>query len=69
MSPNMGSFDRIFRFLVALGVVILYVSGTIGGLTLLVLGILALVFLGTSFVGTCPLYIPFGFSTRGSTKK
>lgn len=69
MTPNMGSLDRILRTLVALVVVILYVGGTIGGVTALLLGILALVFLATSFVGTCPLYMPFGFSTRGSTKK
>lgn len=69
MTPNMGTTDRIFRTLLALVVGILYVSGTIGGTAALVLGVLALIFLLTSFTGTCPLYIPLGLSTRGSTEK
>ena len=30
-----------------------------------ILGILAVVFVLTSLVGTCPLYLPFDLSTRG----
>jgi hypothetical protein len=29
--------------------------------------VLAVVFLLTSAVGTCPLYMPFGISTRGKS--
>jgi len=32
-----------------------------------ILGILAIVFLLTSIVGLCPLYLPFGISTRKKT--
>lgn len=69
MTKNMGSIDRILRTLVALAIGILYGSGVIGDVTALVLGVLALVFLLTSFVGTCPLYLPLGLSTRGSTEE
>jgi hypothetical protein len=64
MTQNMGSLDRILRTLAAIVVGILYATGTIGGTTALVLGLLAVVFLLTSFVGTCPLYLPIGLSTR-----
>lgn len=64
MTQNMGSLDRILRTLAAIVVGILYATGTIGGTTALILGLLAVVFLLTSFVGTCPLYLPIGLSTR-----
>ncbi|MDQ7842027.1 MAG: DUF2892 domain-containing protein [bacterium] len=35
-------------------------SGTLA----IVLGIVAVIFLLTSFVSTCPFYMPFGISTR-----
>lgn len=63
MTQNMGSLDRLFRTAVALVVGALYVAGVIGGTTAAILGVLAAVFLLTSFVGTCPLYVPFGLST------
>ncbi len=64
MTQNMGSFDRILRTLAALLVGVLYVTGTLGGTTAFVLGVGAVAFLLTSFVGTCPLYLPMGLSTR-----
>jgi hypothetical protein len=64
MIQNMGSVDRLLRTLAALGVGGLYVAGAIGGTTALVLGLVAMAFLLTSFLGTCPLYVPVGLSTR-----
>ncbi|MEM6327197.1 MAG: DUF2892 domain-containing protein, partial [Bacteroidota bacterium] len=64
MIKNMGQVDRILRAALAILVVVLYVTDVIDGLAAIILGVLALVFLGTSFVGTCPLYLPFGLSTR-----
>lgn len=63
MTQNMGSIDRILRTVMALAVGGLYFAGTISGLTAAILGVFAIVFLLTSFVGTCPLYMPFGLST------
>jgi len=68
MTKNMGSLDRILRTLAALVVGALYLTGTIGGTTAIILGAFAVIFLLTSFVGTCPLYAPFGLSTRSKTK-
>lgn len=59
----MGSFDRVARILVAAIIVVLYFAGTITGIFGIILMILAGVFVLTSLLGTCPLYMPFGFST------
>lgn len=68
MIKNMGTLDRILRTLAALVVGGLYAAGTIGGTTALVLGVVAVAFLLTSSVGTCPLYLPIGLSTRQKTR-
>ncbi|MEM1116524.1 MAG: DUF2892 domain-containing protein [Bacteroidota bacterium] len=64
MKKNMGSIDRGVRIGVAVLVAVLYATGVLSGPVALVLGVLAAVFVATSFVGTCPLYLPFGLSTR-----
>ena len=64
MTKNMGTADRVIRTLIALAVVALYFTGKISGTLAIVLGIVAVAFLVTSFVGWCPSYVPFGLSTR-----
>lgn len=64
MKKNMGSTDKIIRILIAIAIGVLYFTKQITGTTAIVLGILAIVFLLTSFVGVCPLYKPFGISTN-----
>lgn len=64
MKKNMSNFDRGLRVVVALVVAILYFTGQITGTAAIILGILAAVFILTSLVGTCPLYLPFGLSTK-----
>jgi hypothetical protein len=63
MKKNMGMLDRIIRSVLALIIGILYFTGTISGALGLILLIGAIVFLATSFVSFCPLYLPFGIST------
>ena len=63
MSKNMGTIDRIIRFVFALAVAVLYFTGVISGTLAIILGILAGVFLLTSILGFCPLYVPFKLST------
>lgn len=67
MIKNMGTVDKAVRVAVALVIAVLYFTGQITGVAAIVLGVLAVVFLLTSAVGTCPLYLPFGISTRGKT--
>ena len=64
MKQNMGTIDRIIRIVAALAVGALYAMGVISGTIAIVLGVLAVVFIATSFLGFCPLYLPFGLSTR-----
>ena len=63
MKKNMGSTDRVIRFIVAAVIAVLYFTDVISGTLGLVLLVLAAVFVLTSFISFCPLYAPFGLST------
>ena len=58
MKQNMGSFDKLVRVLVAAVIAILYFTNQISGTVAVILGVLAVVFLLTSAIGFCPLYLP-----------
>jgi hypothetical protein len=68
MKKNMGTIDRIIRILLAIVIIILYITGSITGFAAIILGILAIVFIITSMIGFCPLYVPFKISTIGKSK-
>ena len=63
MKQNMGKADKVIRFVLAAVFSVLYFTGTVTGLLAFVLLALGGIFILTSVVGTCPLYLPFGFST------
>ena len=63
MKKNMGNADRIIRIIIAAIIGALYFTGTISGSIGVILLVLAGVFLLTSFISFCPLYLPFGIST------
>ncbi len=65
---NMGTVDKAVRLGVALLVVVLIATGVLSGALAWILGIFAVVFVVTSFIGFCPLYLPFGLSTLGKKK-
>ena len=64
MKQNMGSLDRIIRVVLAIIFAVLYFSGTVTGTLGIILLILGGVFLVTSLISFCPLYVPFKLSTR-----
>ncbi len=64
MKQNMGNLDKAVRILVAIIIAVLYFTHIISGTIAIVLLVLAAVFILTSLVGTCPLYLPFGISTK-----
>ncbi|WP_340106208.1 YgaP family membrane protein [Rhodohalobacter sp. 8-1] len=64
MKKNMGTIDRLIRIFIALVIAILYFTGILSGTAATILGVLAIVFVLTSFVGICPLYMPVGLSTN-----
>ena len=63
MKKNMGSADRIIRIVVAAVFAALYFTGTVTGTFGIILLVLGAVFVLTSFLSFCPLYLPFGLST------
>ena len=68
MKQNMGFVDRGIRILAAILIVILYFTNQITGTAAIILGVLAVVFLLTSFISFCPLYVLFKISTKKEKK-
>lgn len=60
----MGIIDKVLRVLVAIVIAGLYFANIISGTLAIVLLIIAGIFILTSFMSFCPLYLPFGISTR-----
>ena len=63
MQKNMGVADRVVRLIIAVIFAVLIALGTVKGALAWVLGILALILLGTSAVGYCGLYKVLGICT------
>lgn len=63
MKKNMGTTDRALRSLAALVIATLLLTGQIEGIIATVFGVLAVVFLLTSLISFCPLYLLFKVST------
>lgn len=68
MKKNVGSIDKVIRILIAVVVAVLYftniISGTLGIVLLVIGGILLL----TVLIGTCPIYLTLGLSSRKKNK-
>lgn len=64
MKANVGTTDKAIRILAAILIGVLYFTNVISGTVAIVLLILAGIFIVTSFISFCPLYWPFGISTR-----
>lgn len=63
MKKNMGSADKIIRVIIALIFSVLYFTGTVSGTLGYILLALGAIFLLTSIISFCPLYLPFGINT------
>ena len=64
MKKNMGAADRIIRSLIAVVLIVLFYLNIISGWWGIGLVVLACIFLLTSFISFCPLYLPFGIKTN-----
>ena len=60
----MGSADKMIRIIIAAVISGLFIGNIISGTVGYLLLALAAILLITSFVSFCPLYLPFGISTR-----
>jgi Protein of unknown function (DUF2892) len=58
MKRNVGNIDRIIRIVVGVAI------AAAGIYFRNLLGLIAIIPLATAIVGFCPLYMPFGISTR-----
>jgi hypothetical protein len=63
MKKNMGTVDKVIRILIAVVVVVLWLTNVISGTLAIILLALSAIFIVTSILGFCPLYLPFGLST------
>jgi K+-transporting ATPase A subunit len=68
MNKNMGNLDKMLRVIIAAIVGGLVYTGTVTGTLAIVLMVVAGIFVLTSIVGTCPLYLPFGIKTCATKK-
>lgn len=68
MMKNMGNLDRALRLIAVIAIGAAFLLGKLSGTVALILGVVAVAFFLTSLIGTCPLYMPLGLSTRGKTK-
>ncbi len=69
MKKNMGTIDKVIRIIIALIVVALYYTNVISGTLGIVLLVLAGVFVLTSLVSFCPLYMLIGLKTNKADGK
>jgi DMSO/TMAO reductase YedYZ heme-binding membrane subunit len=63
MKRNMGSIDRTVRLVLSVVLLVLYLTETVTGTLGLIAILIALLLAVTSFIGFCPLYLPFKFNT------
>lgn len=63
MKPNMGTADKIIRIAIAVLIAVLYFTNVISGTVGIILLVLAAVFVLTSLISFCPLYLLFGINT------
>ncbi|MEO8759310.1 MAG: DUF2892 domain-containing protein [Bacteroidia bacterium] len=68
MIKNMGGIDKTIRIMVAMAIVALYFTQQISGTVAIIGLIISGIFILTSFMSFCPLYLPFGISTYKKPK-
>jgi len=64
MKRNMSTLDRILRLVLVVLIAIMYFTDAITGTWALILLVISGILLITGLLGVCPLYVPFGISTR-----
>jgi len=67
MKKNLGSADKIIRFVLAVVFGVLYFTGTVTGTLGIVLLVVGAIFLITPLINFCPLYGVLGISSKKKT--
>ena len=68
MKKNMGLIDRIIRTGLAIVIVLLFFAGKVTGVAAVLLGAIAVIFIVTSTISFCPLYVPLKINTSKEGK-
>ncbi len=63
MKKNMGTIDKVIRIALAVLFVVLFLTHVVSGTLGYILLALAAIFVITSLIGFCPLYLPFKINT------
>lgn len=63
MKKNIGKFDSIIRYIIALVAAILIFTNTLTGTAAIIAGVIGAAMLITGLIGWCGLYSLFGMST------
>jgi len=63
MKKNIGNYDKIIRTVLAIAIIGAYVFQLISGMLAMVLLVVAAIFVVTSLIGVCSIYLPFGVSS------
>jgi hypothetical protein len=69
MTKNMGNTDKSIRIVLAIIFAILTFTGVVTGPLAVALWVLAAVFVLTSLISFCPLYLIFGWNTCPATNR
>lgn len=69
MKKNMGLTDRIIRLIVAVIIVVLQQASIITGTLATVLLVIAAIFVLSSVISRCPMYVLLGISTCKKSEK
>ena len=63
MKKNMGALDRIIRLILAVAGGVMILTQMVAGILAIIIGVFAVIFVLTTAIGFCPLYVPFKIST------
>jgi uncharacterized MAPEG superfamily protein len=63
MKKNMGTVDKVIRIVIAVIFVVLFLTHVVTGTLGYILLALAAIFVITSLISFCPLYLPFKINT------
>lgn len=64
MKKNMGTIDKVIRIVVAVVFVVLFFTHVVTGVLGYIFLAIAAIFLITSLISFCPLYLPLKIDTR-----
>ncbi len=63
MKRNLGSTDKVIRYILAIVAILIALLSNVSGLTQAILIAFAVILIGTSLVSFCPLYAIVGLKT------